>query len=177
MPLTMQEVKIAEQKQIENGCLFPKVVIPGAADQYHNSKDEEMATVLGFIRKEKDWIQHELHESGALLFRGFKCLKSASEFNAFVDAFGWEEHPYKGAAPRNNVVGRVWTANEAPLDQDIFFHHEMALVLFHYILSCFRENWTELISIVWIDHKLSVVITVIKFCYNCYYLSINWINT
>lgn len=125
----MKEGKIPGQKQIENGCLFPKVVIPGTADQYHNSqsKDEEMDAVLGFIRKEKDWIQHELHESGALLFRGFEGMKSASDFNAFVDAFGWDEHIYKGGAPRNNVVGRVWTANEAPLHQDIFFHHEMAL--------------------------------------------------
>jgi hypothetical protein len=130
-PVSIREGKIPEQKQIENGRLFPKVVIPAAADQYHNSdsQNEEMAAVLEFIRKEKDWIQHELHESGALLFRGFKSMRTAADFNSFVDAFGWEEHTYRGAALRNNVVGRVWTANEAPLDHDIFFHHEMALVL------------------------------------------------
>lgn len=129
-PVSIREGKIPEQKQIENGRLFPKVVIPAAADQYHNSdsQNEEMAAVLEFIRKEKDWIQHELQESGALLFRGFKSMRTASDFNSFVDAFGWEEHTYQGFAPRNNVVGRVWTANEAPLDQEIFFHHEMALV-------------------------------------------------
>jgi len=129
-PANMREGKIPEQKQIENGRLFPKVMMPAAADEYHNShsQDEGMGAVLEYIRKEKECIEQELHECGALIFRGFKSMRSASDFNAFVEAFGWEEHAYQGAAPRNNVVGRVWTANEAPLDQDIFFHHEMALV-------------------------------------------------
>ena len=42
---------------------------------------------------------------------------------------GYEELPYVGgAAPRTNVVGRVFTANESPPDQKIPFHHEMAQV-------------------------------------------------
>jgi hypothetical protein len=62
-----------------------------------------------------------------LLFRGFP-LRSASDFNADVEAFGWEEHPYLGLASRTRIEGRVYTANEAPLDQHIKFHHEMAMV-------------------------------------------------
>lgn len=33
-----------------------------------------------------------------------------------------------GAAPRTHVVGDVFTANEAPPDKLIPFHHEMAQV-------------------------------------------------
>eukprot|EP00253_Pinus_taeda_P017669 PITA_17669 len=128
-PVNMREGKIPEQKKIDNGSLFPKVITPVVAhEQCCYSHDEELRAVLESIRKEKEWFQKELQETGALLFKGFKCIKSASDFNAFVDAFGWEEKSYEGSALRNNIVGRVWTANEAPLDQDIFFHHEMALM-------------------------------------------------
>ncbi|KAF9613599.1 hypothetical protein IFM89_009269 [Coptis chinensis] len=53
----------------------------------------------------------------------------SSDFNQVVEAFGYEELPYVGgAAPRTNVIGRVFTANESPPDQIIPFHHEMAQV-------------------------------------------------
>uniref|UniRef100_A0A0D6R7Y0 TauD/TfdA-like domain-containing protein n=1 Tax=Araucaria cunninghamii TaxID=56994 RepID=A0A0D6R7Y0_ARACU len=119
--VNFSEGKIPEQK-LQDGFPFPKVVYPA-----NNLQKEEMDAVTESIKgEEKAWIQRELHKCGALLFRGFG-IKTAADFNAFVEALGWEEQPYDGAAPRNNVVGRVWTANEAPLDQHIFFHHEMAL--------------------------------------------------
>ncbi|CAD6246669.1 unnamed protein product [Miscanthus lutarioriparius] len=52
--------------------------------------------------------------------------RTAADFDRAVDAFGYEELPYVVAAPRTNVVGRVFTANESPPDQSIPFHHEMA---------------------------------------------------
>ncbi|CAM8922811.1 unnamed protein product [Rhodiola kirilowii] len=79
------------------------------------------------IRDHKAWLQSRLHHSGALLFRGFP-LRTPSDFNAFVEAFGLEEQPYAGPALRNKVVGRVFTANESPPDRKIRFHHEMALM-------------------------------------------------
>uniref|UniRef100_A0A7N0ZW19 TauD/TfdA-like domain-containing protein n=1 Tax=Kalanchoe fedtschenkoi TaxID=63787 RepID=A0A7N0ZW19_KALFE len=80
------------------------------------------------ISAHKPWLQSCLHRSGAVLFRGFP-LRTPSDFNAFVEAFGFQELPYVGgAAPRTNVVGRVFTANESPPDQKIPFHHEMAQV-------------------------------------------------
>lgn len=69
-----------------------------------------------------------LLKTGAILFRGFD-VNTAKDFNDVVEAFGFEELPYVGgAAPRTNVVGRVFTANESPPDQKIPFHHEMAQV-------------------------------------------------
>ncbi|CAD6266189.1 unnamed protein product [Miscanthus lutarioriparius] len=52
--------------------------------------------------------------------------RTAADFDRAVNAFGYEELPYVGAAPRTNVVGRVFTANESPPDQSIPFHHKMA---------------------------------------------------
>ncbi|GJY30219.1 hypothetical protein Tco_0413714, partial [Tanacetum coccineum] len=42
-------------------------------------------------------------------------------------AFGFYETPYLGGrAPRTKVVGQVFTANEAPPEDAISFHHEMS---------------------------------------------------
>ncbi|GFP83881.1 clavaminate synthase-like protein at3g21360 [Phtheirospermum japonicum] len=72
-------------------------------------------------------LESLLHRHGAILFHGLDhSLSTASDFNDFVEAFGYKELPYSGRAPRTNVVGRVYTANESPPDQNITFHHEMA---------------------------------------------------
>ncbi|KAK1422495.1 hypothetical protein QVD17_25645 [Tagetes erecta] len=77
-------------------------------------------------RAEKQWLESILEKSGVILFRGFP-VTSPDDFNDVVEAFGFPEFFYVGGrAPRSKVVGRVYTANESPLDQLIPFHHEMA---------------------------------------------------
>jgi hypothetical protein len=107
--------------------LFPKVLLP--AHQYIDSHlhTEVIADITQTIRNNREWIQHQLIEHSALLFRGFP-LRSAADFSSFVEAFGWEEQPYMGFASRAKVEDRVYTANEAPLHEQIEFHHEMALM-------------------------------------------------
>ncbi|KAL3617086.1 hypothetical protein CASFOL_039480 [Castilleja foliolosa] len=81
------------------------------------------------IKDQRPWLDSLLHKHGSILFRGFDSLATSSDFNDVVEAFGYKELPYiGGAAPRTNVVGRVFTANESPPDQKIPFHHEMAQV-------------------------------------------------
>jgi hypothetical protein len=84
---------------------------------------------LAAVRSEREArLEPLLRDAGALLLRGFPA-RTAADFDRAVDAFGYEELPYVGgAAPRTNVVGRVFTANESPPDQKIPFHHEMAQV-------------------------------------------------
>ncbi|KAK9066212.1 hypothetical protein SSX86_013533 [Deinandra increscens subsp. villosa] len=78
------------------------------------------------VRADKPWLESLLVKSGAILFRGFPVI-SPSDFNNVIEAYGFPEFPYVGGqAPRTQVVGRVYTANESPLDKDIPFHHEMA---------------------------------------------------
>lgn len=68
----------------------------------------------------------ELH--GAVLFRGFP-LRIDRDFDRFVAAFELPNFPYEDSlsnAVRVNRTPRVFTANEAPPEVNIFLHHEMA---------------------------------------------------
>ena len=82
-----------------------------------------------------DWIKFnsaeleaKLRESGAILFRGFP-VNSAETFDEFSQSFGYPNFTYKESlsnAVRINFTERVFTANEATKDVEIFLHHEIA---------------------------------------------------
>ncbi|KDO51792.1 hypothetical protein CISIN_1g019661mg [Citrus sinensis] len=120
------EIKIPQQRNynnINNSCPFPSVLSPNPATTATVSRLAEK------VRTQKPFLDSLLLKAGSVLFRGFDDVKTAKEFNDVVEAFGYEELPYVGgAAPRTNIVGRVFTANESPPDQKIPFHHEMAQV-------------------------------------------------
>ncbi|KAK7261768.1 hypothetical protein RIF29_28087 [Crotalaria pallida] len=113
------ELNIPQHKYF-NDTRFPAVVV--------RSSQPHALPLTRSIKSHLPYIESLLLKSGAVLFRGFP-VSTASDFDAVVEAFGYEELPYVGgAAPRSNVVGRVFTANESPPDQKIPFHHEMAQV-------------------------------------------------
>lgn len=65
---------------------------------------------------------------GAVAFRGFPT-PNVEDFDAFIQALEIENFPYAKSlsnAVRINRTPRVFSANEAPPDVRIFFHHEMA---------------------------------------------------
>jgi hypothetical protein len=65
---------------------------------------------------------------GAVFFRGFPA-ETAEAFSEIVDQLEIANFPYKKSlsnAVRTNRTDRVFSANEAPSDVRIFFHHEMA---------------------------------------------------
>ena len=124
MSETFLEFQIPHQK-LFNGIQFPSVLSPNPKSQ---TPPSSLSLFTKAIKTEKTFLDSVLHKSGAVLLRGFP-VNTASDFNDVVEAFGFEELPYVGgAAPRTNVVGRVFTANESPPDQKIPFHHEMAQV-------------------------------------------------
>ncbi|KAL0010291.1 hypothetical protein SO802_005399 [Lithocarpus litseifolius] len=124
MSETFLEFQIPHQK-IFNGIQFPLILSPNPKSQ---TPPSSLSLFTKAIKTEKTFLDSVLHKSGAVLLRGFP-VNTASDFNNVVEAFGFEELPYVGgAAPRTNVVGRVFTANESPPDQKIPFHHEMAQV-------------------------------------------------
>ncbi|XP_061359149.1 clavaminate synthase-like protein At3g21360 [Gastrolobium bilobum] len=123
MAVAFVEIQVGEQK-LFNGVRFPIVVSPSPPPATATAA----IPLTQSIKAHKPFLESLLLKSGAVLFRGFP-LNTPSHFNDFVEAFGYEELPYVGgAAPRTNVVGRVFTANESPPDQKIPFHHEMAQV-------------------------------------------------
>lgn len=129
MAETFTELQLPQQKLYKtnnnnNGgaILFPLILSPNP------TKIPKFSHFIDAIKSHKPWLESRLHHAGAVVFRGFP-VSGAGDFNDVVEAFGFEELPYVGgAAPRSNVVGRVFTANESPPDQKIPFHHEMAQV-------------------------------------------------
>ncbi|KAK1290093.1 Clavaminate synthase-like protein [Acorus calamus] len=117
------EIRFPHQKPVPSagaGVLFPAIVSPAIELDFRRFREA--------LREEKPRLESLLRSSGAVVLRGFP-VSTAAEFDGAVEAFGYEELPYVGgAAPRTNVVGRVFTANESPPDQKIPFHHEMAQV-------------------------------------------------
>ncbi|MCO5592327.1 hypothetical protein L7F22_046328 [Adiantum nelumboides] len=113
---------VKEQKAVADGrAFFPLLLKP-------NLNLGSPQAVASTLAAHKEWVEEELLQHGAILLRGFP-LCTASDFNLVVEAFDRPELPYVGgAAPRTNVVGRVFTSNESPPDQKIPFHHEMAQV-------------------------------------------------
>ena len=73
-------------------------------------------------------LMQQLATHGAILFRG--CgVTDAQAFDDFVAGFVLPNFPYDESlsnAVRHNRTPRVFTANEAPQDVEIFLHHEMA---------------------------------------------------
>jgi hypothetical protein len=87
-----------------------------------------LATATDWIRTHRDKLLEEASQHGAVLFRGFP-LNSPEDCDAFVAAFGLTNFPYIESlsnAVRVNYTDRIFSANEAPADVTIYFHHEMA---------------------------------------------------
>jgi hypothetical protein len=90
--------------------------------------DATLDVVCDWVKSHRDDLKRQASEHGAILFRGFP-LGSAEDFDAFVAAFDLPNFPYKQSlsnAVRINWTERVFSANEAPADITIHFHHEMA---------------------------------------------------
>ncbi|GAB4850298.1 hypothetical protein Ancab_029598 [Ancistrocladus abbreviatus] len=119
------EVQMPQQR-LYNGVPFPIMFSPNTSTT--TPSPFSLIDFIEAIKSHKPRLQSLLHDAGAILFRGFP-VNSASDFNDVVEAFGFEEYPYVGgAALRNKVVGRIFTANESPPDRKIPFHNEMSHV-------------------------------------------------
>ena len=122
--------KCEGEKMVE-GETMPLVLQPPEA----NNKGD-IDSLVSALKTNKDWFEQMIIKNSAVLLRGFD-VKNAQDFNEIVEAFGWDDIRYVGPAPRTHVYKRVWTANEGPLSEFIYYHHEMVLVsrsFFIYIL-------------------------------------------
>jgi hypothetical protein len=92
------------------------------------SAESDRAAVEAWISSGKDELLRLASKHGAVLFRGCP-LSSAEDFDAFVAALGVANFPYRKSlsnAVRVVRTDRVFSANEAPPEVSIYFHHEMA---------------------------------------------------
>jgi len=110
-------VEAPEQKYFD-GLPFPLILTPTVTGR-------TSAEWQQWVRDNIDTLRSALLHYGAILFRGFS-IDDPQLFDLFAKSFGWKEFPYVGgAAVRGPVVGNVYTANEAPPERKILFHHEM----------------------------------------------------
>ena len=89
---------------------------------------ESIDSTQAWINKNKVSIENFLEEHGVILFSDFP-IKNAENFDHFVTAFNFETFTYEKSlsnAVRINKTDKVFTANEAPKEIEIFLHHEMA---------------------------------------------------
>ncbi|KAK6116377.1 hypothetical protein DH2020_049839 [Rehmannia glutinosa] len=131
MEFTCKDFKVGkcEGEKLVDGETMPLVLRPAAGGT------ADVAALLVALRENKDWFEQMIIKNSAVLLRGFD-VKNAEEFNEIVDAFGWDDILYVGPAPRSHVYKRVWTANEGPLSEFIYYHHEMVLVSLPNIKEC-----------------------------------------
>ena len=115
MSLFNQQPIALQQRHADTA--FPLVLMPS----------HQMAN-FDEVAQQREALMAELAIHGAIVFRG--CgITDDQRFDRFVTAFGLENFPYAESlsnAVRRNRTPRIFTANEAPCDVEIFLHHEMA---------------------------------------------------
>jgi alpha-ketoglutarate-dependent taurine dioxygenase len=108
--------------QIQCGeSVFPRVIV-------NDGRVSNLSECESWISDNISELERELKTSGAILFRGFP-VDSAETFDVFSSAFSYPNFTYKESlsnAVRINFTERVFTANEAPKEVEIYLHHEMA---------------------------------------------------
>lgn len=116
-------VEIAAQRVVDD-VRFPLIYEP----QRPATGSAGLADAVAWVRETKAELLRQVTEHGVVLLRGFPT-KSAEDFDAVVAALGLSNFPYEKSlsnAVRVNRTERVFSANEAPPEVRIFFHHEMA---------------------------------------------------
>ncbi len=92
------------------------------------TSDATLDDTASWIEQNRDDLNAQASAHGAILFRDFP-LTTDQDFDRFIAAFDLPNFTYKDSlsnAVRTNRTERVFTANEAPPDVNIFLHHEMA---------------------------------------------------
>ncbi|CAJ2648344.1 clavaminate synthase-like protein [Trifolium pratense] len=123
MEFSCKEFKVGkcEGEKIVDGETLPLVLQPREANK------SDLESLLLSLNKNKEWFEEMIIKNSAVLLRGFDVNK-AEDFNDIVETFGWEDIRYVGPAPRTHIYKMVWTANEGPLSEFIYYHHEMVLI-------------------------------------------------
>jgi len=123
MEYNCKEFKVGkcEGEKLVDGETLPLVLTPTEPCK------KGIESLLESLKNNKEWFDEMIVKNSAVLLRGFD-VKNAVEFNDIIETFDWEDIRYVGPAPRTHIHKRVWTANEGPLSEFIYYHHEMVLI-------------------------------------------------
>lgn len=107
------------QQQLDyDGVRFPAIINAAVTRE----------SLMGWVDANHAVLERLLAMTGAVLFRGFP-IDDVQGFDRFSHAFGYASFTYEASlsnAVRVNHTKRVFSANEAPGEVEIFLHHEMA---------------------------------------------------
>jgi len=161
-PTTPSVLKVSsaaiELQQEQAGSLFPLALCC-------NSPGVSLDDSVRWVASNKDELLGQATSHGAVLFRDFP-VRSAEDFDTFICALSIPNFPYQKSlsnAVRVNRTERVFTANEAPSEADILFHHEMAqtpiypgLIMFFCEQPADEGGATQLCRSDWLYERLVV---------------------
>lgn len=108
-------------QQHHGSSLFPYVLSGEKADLSIDS-------AAAWVKSNQSELLRLASDHGAVLLRGFP-VAGANDFDALIQSLDLPNFPYEESlsnAVRVNRTPRVFSANEAPAEVQIFFHHEMA---------------------------------------------------
>ncbi len=118
--LSVESIEIEGQKNYFNSA-FPRVI-------QCTDREASFADAIKWVENQRDCLLNDATRDGAVLLRGFP-VRTAEDFDLLIGALGLPNFPYERSlsnAVRINRTPRVFSANEAPPEVQIFFHHEMA---------------------------------------------------
>jgi hypothetical protein len=108
-------------QQFYDGSPFPAVVV-------NQTTEASLDAAIEWVQTHRARHIAAAERCGAVLFRGFP-VRTDQDLDRFIAAFHLPNFPYEDSlsnAVRVNRTPRVFTANEAPPEVNIFLHHEMA---------------------------------------------------
>lgn len=118
--LPIQSVAVDGQ-QHHGDSLFPYVLLC-------QDPQASLVSAAQWVESQREELLALATKHGAVLLRGFPVTR-AEDFDVLIQSLHLPNFPYEKSlsnAVRINRTPRVFSANEAPPDVQIFFHHEMA---------------------------------------------------
>ncbi|MDF1840867.1 MAG: TauD/TfdA family dioxygenase [Rubripirellula sp.] len=115
------EIAQVDGQQTHGGTVFPFAYICG-------DSAETIDSTVDWVSSQRDKLLELATKHGAVLLRGFP-VQGADDFDVIIQALSLDNFPYEKSLSndlRVNRTERVISANEAPSNVRIFFHHEMA---------------------------------------------------
>lgn len=117
--ITVTQQDLVSVGQLPQGGSFPRVVQPNTAGLHLSS----------WAQSNRAFLEAELREHGAILFRGFGLTGEAG-FQEYLRATGVGLMAYtEGATPREKLSDKVYTSTEFPAEFDIAPHNELSYVV------------------------------------------------
>jgi alpha-ketoglutarate-dependent taurine dioxygenase len=109
----------AGQSLVRETCLSPGQKFPMVLEPSAPGVD-----LLAWAGGSRGFIERNLMERGAILFRGFGA-QSPQNFEKFINVVSGDALEYRErSSPRSAVAGNIYTSTEHPPDQHIFLHNE-----------------------------------------------------